>query len=82
MPLTYVYSHQESYDPLARIDGVADLRFPGSTAILDGMPERMMDSEGQVRWRGVDNAWCKLLRKGETQISCYSQDLSMQGQYL
>ncbi|MBQ0224675.1 RHS domain-containing protein [Enterobacter ludwigii] len=46
------------------------------------MPERMMDSEGQVRWRGVYNAWCKLLRKGETQISCYSQDLSMQGQYL
>jgi uncharacterized protein RhaS with RHS repeats len=41
-----------------------------------------MDSEGQVRWRRVDNAWCKLLRKGETQISCYSQDLRMQGQYL
>jgi len=34
VPLTYVYSDQESYDPLARIDGVADLRFPGSTAIL------------------------------------------------
>ncbi len=46
-----------------------------------GKPERM-DSEGQVRWEAVNSAWGKLLRESETQLSGYSQNLRMQGQYL
>ena len=42
----------------------------------------MTDSEGQVRWEGVNSAWGKLLRESETQVSGYSQNLRMQGQYL
>lgn len=42
----------------------------------------MTDIEGQVRWEGVNSAWGKLLRESETQLSGYSQNLRMQGQYL
>ncbi|WP_202816091.1 RHS repeat domain-containing protein, partial [Enterobacter hormaechei] len=48
----------------------------------NGTPERMTDSEGQVRWEGVNSAWGKLLRESETKVSGYSQNLRMQGQYL
>jgi RHS repeat-associated protein len=33
-------------------------------------------------WEGVNSAWGKLLRESETQVSGYSQNLRMQGQYL
>lgn len=42
----------------------------------------MTDIEGQVRWEGVNSAWGKLLRESDTQLSGYSQNLRMQGQYL
>ncbi|MHC0027065.1 RHS repeat-associated core domain-containing protein, partial [Enterobacter vonholyi] len=48
----------------------------------NGTPERMTDIEGQVRWEGVNSAWGKLLRESESQVSGYSQNLRMQGQYL
>jgi RHS repeat-associated protein len=48
----------------------------------NGTPERMTDIEGQVRWEGMNSAWGKLLRESETQVSGYSQNLRMQGQYL
>ena len=82
MPLTYVYSDQDSYDPLARIDGVDAPEIFWFHCQPNGTPERMTDSEGQVRWEGVNSAWGKLLRESETQVSGYSQNLRMQGQYL
>ncbi|WP_141394099.1 RHS repeat domain-containing protein, partial [Enterobacter hormaechei] len=82
VPLTYVYSDQDSYDPLARIDGVDAPEIFWFHCQPNGTPERMTDSEGQVRWEGVNSAWGKLLRESETQISGYSQNLRMQGQYL
>ena len=81
-PLTYVYSDQDSYDPLARIDGVDAPEIFWFHCQPNGTPERMTDSEGQVRWEGVNSAWGKLLRESETQVSGYSQNLRMQGQYL
>ncbi|HCT9385067.1 TPA: RHS domain-containing protein, partial [Enterobacter hormaechei] len=80
--LTYVYSDQDSYDPLARLDGVDAPEIFWFHCQPNGTPERMTDSEGQVRWEGVNNAWGKLLRESETQVSGYSQNLRMQGQYL
>ena len=81
VPLTYVYSDQNSYDPLARIDGVDAPEIFWFHCQPNGTPERMTDSEGQVRWEGVNSAWGKLLRESETQVSGYSQNLRMQGQY-
>ncbi|MGS6305681.1 HNH/endonuclease VII fold putative polymorphic toxin, partial [Enterobacter sichuanensis] len=82
VPLTYVYSDQDSYDPLARIDGVDAPEIFWFHCQPNGTPERMTDSEGQVRWEGVNSAWGKLLRESDTQGSGYSQNLRMQGQYL
>ncbi len=82
VPLTYVYSDQDSYDPLARIDGVDAPEIFWFHCQPNGTPERMTDIEGQVRWEGVNSAWGKLLRESETQRSGYSQNLRMQGQYL
>ncbi|MCM7201026.1 DUF6531 domain-containing protein [Enterobacter hormaechei] len=82
VPLTYVYSDQDSYDPLARIDGVDAPEIFWFHCQPNGTPERMTDIEGQVRWEGVSSAWGKLLRESETQVSGYSQNLRMQGQYL
>ena len=52
VPLTYVYSDQDSYDPLARIDGVDAPEIFWFHCQPNGTPERMTDSEGQVRWKG------------------------------
>jgi hypothetical protein len=82
VPLTYVYSDQDSYDPLARIDGVEAPEIFWFHCQSNGTPERMTDIEGQVRWEGVNSAWGKLLRESETQGSGYSQNLRMQGQHL
>ncbi|MDU4085588.1 MAG: RHS repeat-associated core domain-containing protein, partial [Enterobacter asburiae] len=82
VPLTYVYSEQDSYDPLARIDGVDSPEIFWFHCQPNGTPERMTDIEGQVRWEGVNSAWGKLLRESEKQVSGYSQNLRMQGQYL
>ncbi len=82
VPLTYVYSDQDSYDPLARIDGVDAPEIFWFHCQPNGTPERMTDIEGQVRWLGVNCAWGKLLRESKTQVSGYSQYLRMQGQYL
>ncbi|WP_350366241.1 RHS repeat-associated core domain-containing protein, partial [Enterobacter hormaechei] len=82
VPLTYVYSDQDSYDPLARIDGVDAPEIFWFHCQPNGTPERMTDSEGQVRWEGVNSAWGKLLRESETKVSGYSQNLRMLGQYL
>ncbi|HBL8837918.1 TPA: RHS domain-containing protein, partial [Enterobacter hormaechei] len=79
VPLTYVYSDQDSYDPLARIDGVDTPEIFWFHCQPNGTPERMTDIEGQVRWEGVNSAWGKLLRESETQLSGYSQNLRMQG---
>ena len=77
VPLTYVYSDQDSYDPLARIDGVDAPEIFWFHCQPNGTPERMTDSEGQVRWEGEQRRG-KLLRESETQVSGYSQNLRMQ----
>ncbi|ELJ5856503.1 RHS domain-containing protein, partial [Enterobacter kobei] len=60
VPLTYVYSDQDSYDPLARIDGVDAPEIFWFHCQPNGTPERMTDIEGQVRWDAVNSAWGKL----------------------
>nr|WP_244956298.1 RHS domain-containing protein [Enterobacter sichuanensis] len=79
VPLTYVYSDQDSYDPLARIDGVDAPEIFWFHCQSNGTPERMTDIEGQVRWEGVNNAWGKLLQESETQGAGYSQTCGCRG---
>jgi len=57
VPLTYVYSDQDSDDPLARIDGVEAPEIFWFHCQPNGTPERMTDIEGLVRWEGVNSAW-------------------------
>ncbi len=82
VPLTYVYSDAESYEPLARIDGTEDPDIFWFHCQPNGTPERMSDREGHIRWEGQNSAWGKLLHESIPQETGYAQNLRMQGQYL
>ncbi|MET3701690.1 RHS repeat-associated protein [Citrobacter sp. UYEF32] len=82
VPLTYVYSDAESYEPLARIDGTKDPDIFWFHCQPNGTPERMTDREGHIRWEGQNSAWGKLLHESIPQETGYAQNLRMQGQYL
>jgi RHS repeat-associated protein len=82
VPLTYVYSDQESYEPLARIDGTDSPEIFWFHCQPNGTPERMTDNEGELRWEGQNSAWGKLLREIPHKATDYPQNLRMQGQYL
>ncbi len=82
VPLTYVYSDAESYEPLARIDGTKDPDIFWFHCQPNGTPERMTDREGHIRWEGQNSAWGKLLHESIPQEMGYAQNLRMQGQYL
>jgi hypothetical protein len=56
VPLTYVYSDAESYEPLARIDGTEDPDIFWFHCQPNGTPERMTDREGHIRWEGQNSA--------------------------
>jgi RHS repeat-associated protein len=82
VPLTYVYSDQESYEPLVRIDGIDSPEVFWFHCQPNGTPERMTDNEGELRWEGQNSAWGKLLREMPHKATDYPQNLRMQGQYL
>ena len=82
VPLTYVYSDAESYEPLARIDGTEDPDIFWFHCQPNGTPERMTDREGHIRWERQNSAWGKLLHESIPQETGYAQNLRMQGQYL
>jgi RHS repeat-associated protein len=82
VPLTYVYSEQGSYEPLARIDGTDSPEIFWFHCQPNGTPERMTDNEGELRWEGQNSAWGKLLRETAHKATDYAQNLRMQGQYL
>ena len=82
VPLTYVYSDQDSHEPLARIDGVNAPDIFWFHTRPDGTPERLTDAEGRVCWEAQNSAWDKLLSEREVQLSGCAQNLRMQGQYL
>ncbi|TCT85247.1 RHS repeat-associated protein [Gibbsiella quercinecans] len=81
-PLTYVYADQGSYEPLARIDGIAPAQVFYFHNAPNGEPESLTDSDGTVRWQGHSSAWGKLSYGENQQTLDYSQNLRLQGQYL
>ena len=46
IPLTYVYSDSQSYEPLARIDGLESSEIYWFHNAANGMPELLTDGEG------------------------------------
>ena len=82
IPLTYVYSDSQSYEPLARIDGVESPEIFWFHCAANGTPELLTDVEGQKTWEGVNGPWGKLLRESNQRIPVVEQNLRMQGQYL
>ncbi|MDQ1211386.1 RHS repeat-associated protein [Pantoea anthophila] len=81
-PLTYVYSDSQSYEPLARIDGVESPEIYWFHNAANGMPELLTDAEGQKAWEGINSPWGKLLRESSQRLPAVQQNLRMQGQYL
>ncbi len=57
VPLTYVYADPDSYEPLARIDGVSDPEIYWYHCAPNGTPERLTDAAGEVCWQGDNSAW-------------------------
>ena len=82
IPLTYVYSDSQSYEPLARIDGVESPEIYWFHNAANGMPELLTDGEGQRAWEGINSPWGKLLRESNQRMPVVQQNLRMQGQYL
>ena len=80
-PLTYVYSDSQSYEPLARIDGVESPEIYWFHNAVNGMPKLLTDSEGQKAWEGNNSPWGKLLRESSERFPMVEQNLRMQGQY-
>jgi len=56
VPLTYVYADPDSYEPLARIDGVSDPAIYWYHCAPNGTPERLTDAAGGVCWQGDNSA--------------------------
>ncbi len=82
IPLTYVYADQDSYEPLARIDGITDPEMYWFHCQPNGTPERLTDERGALRWEGETGAWGKLVRENPVRAAGFAQNLRMQGQYL
>ncbi|WP_380184618.1 RHS repeat-associated core domain-containing protein [Kalamiella sp. sgz302252] len=81
-PLTWVYTDQHGYEPLAQIRGVKDPEILWYHCHPNGMPERLTDKEGNLCWHGHNSAWGKLLREERLSGPHYTDNLRMQGQYL
>ncbi len=82
IPLTYVYSDSQSYEHLARIDGVESPEIFWFHCAVNGTPELLTDAEGQKTWKGVNSPWGKLLRESNQRIPVVEQNLRIQGKYL
>ncbi|WP_455819464.1 RHS domain-containing protein [Pseudomonas cerasi] len=51
------HSDSQSYEPLARIDGVEGPEIYWFHTAANGMPERLTDSEGRISWEGFSTPW-------------------------
>ncbi|MGY5359883.1 RHS repeat-associated core domain-containing protein, partial [Cronobacter dublinensis] len=78
----YVYT-EGSYEPLARVDSVFDdCEIYWYHTELNGLPERVTDSDGQTVWRGQFSTWGKTERELSVPQWQVPQNLRFQGQYL
>ncbi|RJT45018.1 RHS repeat-associated core domain-containing protein, partial [Rahnella woolbedingensis] len=81
----YAYGDQNSFAPLARIDGGGDdSQIYYYHNQVNGQPEAMTDREGNECWRGESDSFGKVTGETRAQriMSGGPQNLRMQGQYL
>ncbi|EBA0748639.1 RHS repeat protein, partial [Salmonella enterica subsp. enterica] len=75
----YVYEDQDSYTPLVRVEGRGkESQYRWYHCQPNGMPERLSDEKGEIRWEGVTGAWGGT----EREIGYEDENLRFQGQYL
>ncbi|PVZ09729.1 MULTISPECIES: RHS repeat-associated core domain-containing protein [unclassified Pseudomonas] len=78
----YVYE-EDSYTPLARIDGQGDQqRIRYYHADLNGMPEELTESDGSPLWSAQYRVWGSTLHEQRDPAFIEEQNLRFQGQYL
>ena len=83
---TYVYTEQNSYEPLAQIEAFRQpeklntpiIRYFHTDQI--GIPREMTDEAGKIIWRGQYSAWGKLTAEEKTNPSIH-QPFRLQNQY-
>ncbi|WP_202984993.1 RHS repeat domain-containing protein [Gilliamella sp. ESL0250] len=78
----YIYTDQNSYDPLARIDkrGNEPERVMYFHTDLNGCPEELTDANGEILWECSFQLWRKRIH--EIEHESVEQNLRYQGQYL
>ena len=77
----YIYTDQNSYEPLARIDkGCEDERVMYFHTDLNGCPEELTDENGKILWECSFQLWGKRIH--EIEHESIEQNLRYQGQYL
>ncbi|SCC12770.1 RHS repeat-associated core domain-containing protein [Kosakonia oryzendophytica] len=78
----YVYT-ENSYEPLARIDSQqqhAEMYWYHTE--INGLPEKVTDSRGEIVWRGTSTAWGRSQHESVHAEWDVPQNLRFQGQYL
>ena len=78
----YIYTDQNSYEPLARIDtdGNQEQHIRYFHTDLNGCPEELTDANGKILWECSFQLWGKRIH--EIEHEPIEQNLRYQGQYL
>ncbi|OCG58052.1 hypothetical protein A9G40_10780 [Gilliamella sp. Nev3-1] len=78
----YIYTDQNSYEPLARIDtdGNQEQHIRYFHTDLNGCPEELTDANGKILWECSFQLWGKRIH--EIEHESVEQNLRYQGQYL
>ncbi|PIT17281.1 hypothetical protein BGI32_03080 [Snodgrassella alvi] len=78
----YIYTDQNSYEPLARIDtdGNQEQHIRYFHTDLNGCPEELTDENGKILWECSFQLWGKRIH--EIEHESVEQNLRYQGQYL
>ena len=78
----YIYTDQNSYEPLARIDtdGNQEQHIRYFHTDLNGCPEELTDANGEILWECSFQLWGKRIH--EIEHEPIEQNLRYQGQYL
>ncbi|NUL38953.1 RHS domain-containing protein [Kosakonia sacchari] len=78
----YIYT-ENSYEPLARVDSRSEhAEVYWYHTELNGLPEKVTGSSGDIVWQGVSTTWGRSERENSNADWDVPQNLRFQGQYL
>ena len=79
----YLYVDEDSYEPLARVDGIgAHQHILHFHVDANGAPEEMTDAQGQLLWQARYRVWGNTVQEEYHPAQLAPQNLRFQGQYL